>query len=122
MNPTATTQPVKGMSVMTPKKISIPDYRSIQVTDPTFSPRLNCSIGRNGESKINLLDAAYYLSFCRSALDPINSQVITHDHNFFVLGSLYLNDMGDEEHIHCGVGRGTRKRFKHNQKEYKRLL
>ena len=103
------------------KKISILNYKNIQVADLTFSPKLNCLIGHNGEGKTNLLDAVYYLSFCRSAFNPIDSQVITHDRDFFVLDGLYLNDMGDEERIYCGMKRGTRKRFKRNQKEYKRL-
>ena len=103
------------------KKISILNYKNIQLADLTFSPKLNCLIGHNGEGKTNLLDAVYYLSFCRSAFNPIDSQVITHDRDFFVLDGLYLNDMGDEERIYCGMKRGTRKRFKRNQKEYKRL-
>ncbi|UEA64289.1 DNA replication and repair protein RecF [Hoylesella buccalis] len=103
------------------KKISILNYKNIQVADLTFSPKLNCLIGHNGEGKTNLLDAVYYLSFCRSAFNPIDSQVITHDRDFFVLDGMYLNDMGDEERIYCGMKRGTRKRFKRNQKEYKRL-
>lgn len=121
MNPTAVTQSVKGMFAMILKKISILNYKNIQVADLTFSPKLNCLIGHNGEGKTNLLDAVYYLSFCRSAFNPIDSQVITHDCDFFVLDGMYLNDMGDEERIYCGMKRGTRKRFKRNQKEYKRL-
>ena len=121
MYPTAVTQSVKGIFAMILKKISILNYKNIQVADLTFSPKLNCLIGHNGEGKTNLLDAVYYLSFCRSAFNPIDSQVITHDCDFFVLDGLYLNDMGDEERIYCGMKRGTRKRFKRNQKEYKRL-
>lgn len=121
MNPTAVTQSVKGIFAMILKKISILNYKNIQVADLTFSPKLNCLIGHNGEGKTNLLDAVYYLSFCRSAFNPIDSQVITHDRDFFVLDGMYLNDMGDEERIYCGMKRDTRKRFKRNQKEYKRL-
>lgn len=111
----------QGLFAMILKKISILNYKNIQVADLMFSPKLNCLIGHNGEGKTNLLDAVYYLSFCRSAFNPIDSQVITHDRDFFVLDGLYLNDMGDEERIYCGMKRGTRKRFKRNQKEYKRL-
>ena len=35
--------------------------------------------------KTNFLDAIYYLSFCRSANNPIDSQIITHDEAFFML-------------------------------------
>ena len=71
--------------------------------------------------KTNFLDAIYYLSFCRSTNLPIDSQIITHDENFFMLEGNYENDNGDVENIYCGMKRGTKKHFKRNKKEYKRL-
>lgn len=103
------------------KKISILNYKNIRTADLSFSPKLNCLIGHNGEGKTNLLDAVYYLSFCRSAFHPIDSQVITHEQDFFVLDGLYLNDLDDEERIYCGMKRGHKKQFKRNKKEYRRL-
>ncbi len=103
------------------KKISILNYKNIRAADLSFSPKLNCLIGHNGEGKTNLLDAVYYLSFCRSAFHPIDSQVITHEQDFFVLDGLYLNDLDDEERIYCGMKRGHKKQFKRNKKEYRRL-
>lgn len=103
------------------KKISILNYKNIQVADLQLSPKLNCLIGQNGEGKTNLLDAVYYLSFCRSAFNAIDSQLITHERDFFVLDGTYLNDMGQEESIYCGMKRGTKKQFKRNKKAYKRL-
>ena len=103
------------------KKISILNYKNIEVADLEFSSKLNCLIGHNGEGKTNLLDAIYYLSFCRSAFNPIDSQLILHGRDFFSLQGTYLRDDGDEELIHCGLKRGTRKRFKRNDKDYKRL-
>ena len=86
-----------------------------------MSPKMNCLIGHNGVGKTNLLDAIYYLSFCRSANNPVDSQVITHGEDFFVLEGTYENRQGDEEVIYCGMKRGTKKHFKRNKKEYKRL-
>ncbi len=103
------------------KKISILNYKNIRVADLELSAKLNCLIGKNGVGKTNLLDAVYYLSFCRSAFNPIDAQTITHDCDFFVLDGTYLNDSGEEERIYCGLKRGAKKHFKRNQKEYKRL-
>lgn len=86
-----------------------------------FSPKINCLIGSNGVGKTNVLDAVYYLSFCRSAQNPIDSQVIRHGQDFFVVEGLYLTDKCEEEHIYCGMKRGTKKHFKRNKKEYKKL-
>ncbi len=103
------------------KKLSILNYKNIREATLDFSPKMNCFIGRNGMGKTNVLDAIYYLSFCRSASNPIDSQVISHDEPFFVLEGTYLDDVGNEEQIYCGMKRGTKKHFKRNKKEYRRL-
>ena len=82
-------------------------------------------IGHNGAGKTNLLDAIYFLSFCRSAFYHQDSLAITHGQEFFVLEGEYSDDTDnanvDVEKISCGLKRGTKKRFKRNGKEYKRL-
>lgn len=103
------------------QNISILNYKNIRSANLELSPKMNCLIGHNGEGKTNFLDAVYYLSFCRSAFNPIDSQLITHETDFFVLEGLYLTDDGDEESIYCGMKRGVKKHFKRNKKEYKRL-
>jgi DNA replication and repair protein RecF len=87
---------------------------------------MNCFIGRNGMGKTNVLDAIYYLSFCRSANNPIDSQVIRHEEPFFVLEGEYEGNQSNESEedtlfISVGMKRGTKKHFKRNMKEYKRL-
>ena len=129
------------------KKLSILNYKNIAEATLELSPKINCFIGRNGMGKTNVLDAIYYLSFCRSANNPIDSQVIRHEEPFFVLEGEYegnrqssfparesvtlqgcLADAGqsnekDEDTLFISVGmkRGTKKHFKRNKKEYKRL-
>ncbi len=44
-----------------------------------------------------------------------------HDENFFMLEGNYRTEQGDIENIYCGMKRGTKKHFKRNKKEYKRL-
>lgn len=103
------------------KNISIINYKNIKSADLQLSRKFNCFVGHNGVGKTNLLDAVYYLSFCRSAYNPIDSQIVTHGEEFFMLDGNYENDFGDMENIYCGLKRGTKKHFKRNKKEYKRL-
>ena len=56
-------------------RLSILNYKNIQAATINLSPKLNCFIGNNGEGKTNVLDAVYYLSFCRSAFNPVDAQV-----------------------------------------------
>lgn len=103
------------------ENISIINYKNIKGVNLDLSPKINCLIGHNGVGKTNFLDAIYYLSFCRSANNPIDSQIIMHDENFFMLEGNYHTEQGDIENIYCGMKRGTKKHFKRNKKEYKRL-
>ena len=99
------------------EKLSVINYKNIAEATLEFSPKINCLIGQNGVGKTNVLDAIYYLSFCHSANNPIDSQVIKHGTEFFVLEGTYEDDL----HIYCGMKRGTKKHFKRNTKEYRRL-
>lgn len=102
-------------------KLSVVNFKNIRTASLDFSPKLNCLIGSNGMGKTNILDAVYYLSLCRSAFNPVDSQVITHGEEFMVLEGNYSSDNGDIENIYCGMKKGNRKHFKRNKKEYKRL-
>ena len=103
------------------EKLSIINYKNIQTATLDLSPKLNCFIGHNGEGKTNLLDAVYYLSFCKSAFNPKDSEVMRHDADYFVLEGDYSTDAGEHEQVYCGMKRGSKKHFKRNKKEYKRL-
>lgn len=102
-------------------QLSIINYRNIRAVNLSFSPNVNCLIGHNGEGKTNLLDAIYYLSFCHSSFTNIDSQVITHDQDFFVIEGNYLTESGEAESVYAGMKRGTRKHFRRNKKEYKKF-
>lgn len=103
------------------RKLSILNYKNIREASLVLSPKMNCFIGHNGAGKTNVLDAVYYLSFCRSLTNPVDSQVICHDEQFCVLEGEYVDEMDGEERIYCGLKRGVKKHFKRNKKEYKRL-
>ena len=103
------------------KRISIVNYKNLEQAELDFSPKINCFIGQNGMGKTNLLDAVYYLSFCKSASNPIDSQVIRHDQEYFVIQGFYETEDGSTEEIYCGMKRRHKKQFKRNKKEYTRL-
>lgn len=103
------------------KRISILNYKNLEQVELSFSPKLNCFFGQNGMGKTNLLDAVYFLSFCKSAGNPIDSQNIRHEQNFFMIQGLYEAPDGTPEEIYCGMKRRQKKQFKRNKKEYTRL-
>lgn len=103
------------------KRISILNYKNLVQVETDFSAKLNCIIGRNGMGKTNLLDAVYFLSFCKSATNPTDSQNIMHGQDFFVVQGHYLTDDGEPEEMYCALKRRQRKVFKRNKKEYARF-
>lgn len=103
------------------EEISIVNYKNLREVALTFSPRLNCLIGNNGAGKTNLMDAVYYLSFCKSFFNATDQININHDENFFMLNGSYQR-LGSHETISCGLQAGQKKQFKRNTKVYRRLM
>jgi DNA replication and repair protein RecF len=102
------------------KQLSLVNYKNILQAEIRFSPKINCFIGLNGSGKTNILDAIYYLSYCKSHSNSIDNQNINHEADFFVIQGQYLINE-KEEHIYCGLKRKQKKQFKRNKKEYERL-
>ncbi len=102
------------------ERLSIVNFKNISQADLSFSPNINCFLGNNGMGKTNLLDAVYYLSFCKSFINNVDSQNIKHEEDFFMIQGHYMD--GDKpEDIYCGMKRRSKKQFKRNKKEYDRL-
>lgn len=107
---------------MTLKHLSILNYKNLAQVELELSPKVNCFVGNNGMGKTNLLDAVYYLSFCRSHTNPVDSQIIRHDADVCMLQGRYeLEGQEGEEEIYCGLRRRQKKQFKRNKKEYEKL-
>ena len=102
------------------QQLNILNYRNIRAADLSFSPNINCFIGNNGMGKTNILDAIYFLSFCKSFHTPIDSLNITHQADMMLLQGHYIRREQDES-ISCGIQRGQKKHLKRNKKEYQRI-
>lgn len=113
------------------EKLTLINYKNIKESTLLLSPKLNCFIGHNGVGKTNVLDAVYYLSFCHSATNPVDSQVLRHGQDLMLLEGEYSGMRGEEGSvgdaddelivISCGMKRGQKKHMKRDKKEYRRL-
>lgn len=102
------------------ERISILNYKNIEQAELSFSPKLNYFLGNNGMGKTNLLDAIYYLSFCKSHTNLVDSQNISHNADFALIQGLYSNAGKQDEYL-CSLKRRHKKVFKKNKKEYEKL-
>ncbi len=100
--------------------LSVLNYKNITESELFFSPKINCFVGKNGMGKTNFLDAIYYLSFCKSHSNSIDSQNIKHDEEFFLLQGNYTR-LNEAEYIYSAMKRKQKKQFKRNKKEYDKL-
>jgi DNA replication and repair protein RecF len=102
------------------KNLTAFNFKSYSQVEVKFHSKLNCFVGDNGQGKTNLLDIIYYLSICKSAFNPIDTQNIKHSEDYFILQGQYERDE-NEENIFCAVKLNEGKVFKRNNKEYPRL-
>lgn len=103
------------------QKLKLANFKNIERSDFLFSEKINCFIGLNGAGKTNILDAIYYLSFCKSYFNPIDSVNITHNLPFFAIHGDYIKNGDRDYEIACIQKRNHKKQFKLNDKEYDRL-
>ena len=101
-------------------KISILNYKNIIHADIVCSSKINCFFGNNGMGKTNLLDAIYFLSFCKSHVHLPDAMIIHQHADVCVLQGEYDFDNGKES-VFCAIRHGQRKQFKRNQKNYSKL-
>lgn len=102
------------------KSLSLVNYKNFNSATFDFDSKINCLVGHNGVGKTNILDSIYHLSFGKSYFNPITSQNINHEAEFFVIdGILEKNER--EEHILVSAKRGQKKVIKRNNKAYEKF-
>lgn len=102
------------------QSLSLTNYKNYNQVELSLSPKMNCFVGQNGVGKTNLLDAVYYLSMCKSYLNPIDNQNIKYDQDFSVLQGIFILE-NKKENIYISIDRKKKKRVKRNKKDYQKL-
>lgn len=102
------------------KTLSILNYKNFDAKTFQFDSKINCFVGPNGIGKTNILDAIYHLSFGKSYFNPVSSQNIKHDTDFFVVDGEYDKDERQEKII-VSLKKGQKKLIKRNGKNYERF-
>ena len=99
------------------KSLSLLNYKNFDSKSFVFNDKINCIVGNNGIGKTNVLDAIYHLSFGKSYFNPVATQNIKHDEDFFVINGDYHKDDNTEK-IVVSLKRGQKKVIKRNDKIY----
>lgn len=102
------------------KSLSLLNYKNFDSKSFVFNDKINCIVGNNGIGKTNVLDAIYHLSFGKSYFNPIASQNIKHNEDFFVVNGDYTKQ-GENEKVVVSLKRGQKKVIKRNGKAYEKF-
>jgi DNA replication and repair protein RecF len=102
------------------QQLSVINFKNYTGAELTFSEGVNVLAGNNGAGKTNILDAVHYLSLCKSYFNPIDSQQIKQDTDFFMVSGVFHKD-DRQDTVACAVKRNQKKQFKRNKKDYQRL-
>lgn len=102
------------------KTLSLLNYKNFTSAEFDFDPKINCLVGNNGKGKTNVLDSIYHLSFGKSYFNPITSQNINHEADFFVIDGVFVKNEREEE-IVVSAKRGQKKVIKRNNKPYEKF-
>ena len=102
------------------RSLTLTNFKNIGEASLDFSPKINCFLGDNGMGKSNLLDAIYFLSFCKSFSGMTDAQIIRRGDDFAMVRATYLRH-GIDEQLSLGITPGRRKSLKRQGKEYQRL-
>ncbi len=103
------------------QSLNILNYKNIAEAHLDFSPRLNALVGKNGMGKTNVLDAIYYLAFCRSTSSMQDRHNVLHGEAAFMLDASLESDSGTTEQVVCSYTLNGQKRVARNGKALRRL-
>lgn len=92
-------------------RLILNNFKNYREADIALCGGINCFVGNNGAGKTNILDAVYYLSFCKSHFNPVDIQNIRLGEDFFAIHGHYGDDMAS-----CIVRSGRGKEMRWNKK------
>ncbi|MFD2891627.1 DNA replication/repair protein RecF [Flavobacterium chuncheonense] len=102
------------------KQLTLLNYKNISNQSFDFESKINCFIGKNGVGKTNILDAIYHLAYGKSYFNPLSTQNIKHNEDFFLIDATFIKNE-KEEKIACSLKKGQKKIVKRNNKNYEKL-
>ncbi len=105
------------------KSIKITNFKNYATFNASFHPKLNIITGLNGTGKTNLLDAIYYLCFCKSYFQSSDAANVLHEESYFRLDGSFWDENKEEElaDIGCAYMRNKKKVIEKNKIAYEKI-
>jgi DNA replication and repair protein RecF len=102
------------------KELHLFQYKNYEDIRLQFSPTINLICGKNGSGKTNILDAIYYLAYCKSYATRIDANNILFGKEAFLIKGIF--DVNDKiETIKINYENGAKKTVNRNGKDLLKL-
>ena len=102
------------------EKLSLYNFKNYAEAELEFREDIQCFLGKNGSGKSNLLDAIYYLSFTKSAINPSDQQNIRSGENQFQVKGDFIKD-SNRHQVVCTFQTGQKKTIQEDEQEPAKL-
>ncbi|MBQ9311656.1 MAG: DNA replication/repair protein RecF [Bacteroidales bacterium] len=102
------------------ENLKLNNFKNFSEFEHDFS-QINCIVGNNGVGKTNILDAVYYLSFCKSFNSSNDLHTMKHGEDYFALFGKYILQDGTKETFSCSQKKEQKKILKHGKNTYKKF-
>ncbi len=99
------------------RKLNLFHFKNIEEARLEFQSDVLCFLGKNGSGKTNLLDAIYYLSFTKSAINPSDAQNIRQGQSQFINKGEFDMD-GRTREVTCSFQLGQKKMIREDGQDY----
>ncbi len=99
------------------RKLNLFHFKNIEEARLEFQSDVLCFLGKNGSGKTNLLDAIYYLSFTKSAINPSDAQNIQQGQSQFINKGEFDMD-GRTREVTCSFQLGQKKMIREDGQDY----
>lgn len=101
-------------------KISVQNFRNIELQELEFSSNVNCISGDNGEGKTNLLDAIWYLAMTKGAFSTSDRYNCRYGCSGFAVSGVFTMENGSRARFAVSYG-PEGKKVSHDGKQYEKI-
>lgn len=103
------------------KRETVYNFKNISSSELSFSSKLNCISGNNGEGKTNLLDSIYYLCMTKSYFNLSDTYVFKSGEQEFSLNGEFIKEDCTIDNISISARTSSEKHIKKNGKLLQRF-
>ncbi len=102
------------------EKLTLQNFKNYEEAQLDFKGNIQCFVGNNGSGKTNLLDAIYYLSFTKSAINSSDTQNILKGATFFRIKGEFTK-AGVSHEVSCSFQLDKKKSIQEDAQEAPKL-